>query len=158
MVNFLYRLHKVSTELSLASARNEVREGAEMGSNPYENVKRFAQQGVDANVRHNHDYEPVRAGLQTGDARDVKKTSVQEDRAGIRRSNQHYDHTETTGPENVHVYDTGFDHYDSPLNLMGASGAYEIPDPEPVYSESQDIDAPARSKTIMLKHLVEMKR
>ena len=139
MVNSVYRLHRVPTELSLASARNEVREEAE-------------------NVRPNHYYEPVEAGLQTGDARDIKRTSVQQDRAGIRRSNQHYDHTETTGPENVHVYDTGFDHYDSPLNLMRASRAYEIPHPEPVDSESQDIDAPARSKTIMLKHLVDIER
>ena len=135
MVNSLYRLHRVSTELSLASDRNEVREEAEVGSNPEGNVKRFAQEGVDTNVRPNHYYEPVGEGLQTGDAREIKKTSVHEDRARIRRSNQHYDHTETTGPENVHVYDTDFDHYDSPLDLMIASGAYEIPDPKPVYSE-----------------------
>ncbi|KAK3801332.1 hypothetical protein RRG08_049098 [Elysia crispata] len=153
-----WRLHRVSAKLSLASARNEVREEAEVGSNPDGNVKRFAQQGVDANVRPNHYYEPVGAGPQTGDAREIQKTSVQQDRAGIRRSNQHYDHTEMTGPENDHMHDTDLDHYDSPLDLMRVSGAYEIPDPKPVNSESQDIDVPASTNTLRLKHLVDMKR
>ena len=93
------------------------------------NRQRPAQQARDRELGPNHCNEPNLAG--------TKRMPGQQGRAGMRRPNRRYDPMETTSPQNVQMHETAFVNYDSPLDSMRASGAYEIPTSKPVNSKSQ---------------------
>ncbi|GFR75127.1 hypothetical protein ElyMa_002179400 [Elysia marginata] len=60
----------------------------------------------------------------------------------IGRPSQKYDHAMETSPEYVDLYDQGFDHYDSPKEIMRRSGEYETPQPVAVSAPVQDYVEP----------------
>ena len=68
------------------------------------------------------------------------------------RPNHYYESTERN-PGNVHLYETSFDHYDRPENLLKESADYENPLPGNDKDSNQDTketeqDHAASSKTI----------
>ena len=63
--------------------------------------------------------------------------SVQQRMADNRRPNHYYEFTESN-PEDVDLYDTSFDPYDRPENLMKESGGYVNPLPGNDKDSNQD--------------------
>ena len=95
--------------------------------------QRPAQHGMVGEISTNVYNESDEAG--------TKRKAVQQKTAGSRRPNPYYCQgpMKTTGAENIYVYDTCLDHYDSPQGLMRASRAYEIPQPKLVDLRSQSM-------------------
>ena len=125
-----HRLYKISKDRTSAPAYSDTTGGVEAASQENDHRKSSAQESSMGEITTKVYNEPNRAGT---------RRTVQQETAGMQRPNQHYEPMEMTGPENVHVYDTGFDHYDNPLDLTRAHGVYEIPQSKPVDPRSQNI-------------------
>ena len=144
-----YRLYKISKDRTSAPAYSDTSGGVEAAFQENDYRQRPTQESSMGEITTNVYNEPDRAGT---------RRTVQQETAGMQRPNQHYEPMEMTGRENVHVYDTGFDHYDNPLDLMRAYGVYEIPQSKPVDPTSQNIaereqGTPAISGAVMYENI-----
>ena len=126
---YFRRQYKIFKDRTSASAYFNDIGGVEAAPPENGNRQRPAQQARDRELGPNHCNEPNLAG--------TKRMPGQQGRAGMRKPNRRYDPMETTSPQNVQVHETAFVNYDSPLDSMRASGAYEIPTSKPVNSKSQ---------------------
>ncbi|KAK3801328.1 hypothetical protein RRG08_049094 [Elysia crispata] len=103
----VWRQYKIFKDRTSTSAYNNDIGGVEAAPPEDGNRQKPAQQVRDRELG------PNLAG--------IKRMPGQQGRAGMRRPNRRYDTMETTSPQNVQVYDTGFVNCDSPLDSMTAS-------------------------------------
>ena len=109
-------------------------------SDPHGKRQRTTQQSMDMSEIPYNSYEQVDANIiRPGDSTEARQMPNQQGTYISGRPNQHYETITESDPQYTHAYDTGFDHYVSPANIVRD---YENPLPLTVGTESssQEMD------------------
>ena len=109
-------------------------------SDPHGKRQRPKQQGTAVSETPYNLYEQVDVNIiRPGDPTVTRQMPNQQGTYISGRPNQHYETITESDPQYTNAFDTGFDHYDSPANIVRD---YEIPLPLTVGTESssQEMD------------------
>ena len=135
--NYNCRRRGCARQQSQGSANKGFDGGVELGSqqsDPHGKRQRPTQQSTDVSETPYNPYEQVDANIiRRGDSTVARQMTNQQGTYISERPNQHYETITESDPQYTHAYDTGFDHYDSPANIVRD---YEIPRPLTVGTES----------------------